>query len=355
MDNVVKISLVGDVFLSNMDYTKGFGVGARLLNEGVKLLNPDTIRSSCACDVLFGNLESPLIEDDTFVKNGCFAGSVKFTSILQTLGFNILSISNNHILEQGIDGFLSTTNALEKADIKYVGKNSEAKSNIEIIEVKGLKFGFAGFNAIKDLPNPNMHAELTYDNVIRTLDEMDWIGLDYKLVSFHWGDEYIHIPSFEQIALAHKIIDYGADVIIGHHPHVIQPIEKYNNGIIIYSLGNFIFDYLFSSEFKTGMKVDLFFSSSKIIEYAVSQVCLNENDLNSIRNTQSLRDDLDKNYLKMLSLSASESNYCKYYKRILHLNKYYQRLLMKFRLIRLLNKPVVYSNIISVIYKKIRK
>lgn len=356
MNQSVKLILVGDVFLSNMDYTKGIGVGSFLLKKGTDIINTETVKALKDSDILFGNLESPLIDNIELVDAGCFAGSTSFTSILQEYGFDIVSIANNHILEQGNDGFISTMNALTEAQIKYVGVFNDTKSNIEIIECKGLKFGFAGFNAIKDIPNPNLHADLTFENVKATLDEMNSFNIDYKLLSFHWGNEYINIPSYDQINLAHSIIDYGADVIIGHHPHIIQPIERYKNGIIIYSLGNFIFDFLFSEVFKIGMKVELKFNKGSKIEYSTSEVRLNEITLNSIQESDQFNKKVEFYNNKMgAMLLHSAEYYNKYYNRTLKISRFYQRILMKVKLGKLLfyssHKKLLFINISKQIFK----
>ena len=78
-------------------------------------------------------------------------------------------------------------------------------------------------------------------NVKETLEELKK-DVDVIVVSLHWGTEYAKSPSSAQIEIAHQIIDWGADLILGHHPHVIQKIEEYNGGVIVYSLGNFVFD-----------------------------------------------------------------------------------------------------------------
>lgn len=83
-------------------------------------------------------------------------------------------------------------------------------------------------------------------------------------MSLHWGNEYIHYPSISQIKLAHKIIDAGIDIIIGHHPHVIQPVERYKNGVIFYSLGNFLFDMLWSKKVRHGMIAKIKFDKESI-------------------------------------------------------------------------------------------
>ncbi len=336
-DKVAKITLVGDIFPSNLVYTRKFGNGSLFLNgidnnwaERTKDLFADS-------EIVFGNLEAPLIKDEEYVNNSSFAGSGKFGAVLKSLGFDVVSIANNHILEQGQEGFFNTQSALQDAKVNYVGVFNDGKSNIVVLEKGGLKFGFAGFNAIKDIANPNLHADLTLENVIRTLDEMNALGLDYKLVSFHWGNEYINIPSYEQISLAHSVIGYGADVIIGHHPHVIQPIERYKKGIIIYSLGNFIFDNPFSKQFKLGMMIELFCSKEKKIDYKAFEVKLNGEKINSVSSSLNLQEKLNKYESQMHNLiCTSKDDYIKYYKSKLRRNHQYQRLLMKIHLLRMI-------------------
>lgn len=359
MSQTVKISFVGDVFLSNLPYTKGFGLGVRLLNHGNGLINYQTKNKLNECDILFGNLESPLVTNDDSVRNGCFAGSVKSIELLNDFGFDVMSISNNHILEQGSEGLYSTIEALKTGNIKYVGLFNNYKSNIEIIDIKGIRFGFAGFNAIKDIANPSLHADLTYDNVKATIDEMRMLNIDFKLLSFHWGNEYINIPSFEQIKLAHSFIDYGADVIIGHHPHVVQPVERYKDGVIIYSLGNFIFDSLFSKEFKTGMIVDIKISKGSKIEYSVSEVQLNNLKMNTVHESENFTKKVEFYNNKMTGLLLqNEESYNKYYVKTLKINHSYQRIMMKIDIVKLLlfskNRRKVFKNCINTLYAKIK-
>ncbi len=336
-DKSVKVSLVGDIFPSNLVYTRKFGNGSVFLNGIDNEWVEQTKDLFSHSDIVFGNLESPLIKDEEYVNNSSFAGSEKFASVLKNLGFDIVSVANNHILEQGFEGFLSTQNALSNADVQSIGIFNDRKSNIEVIEKNGLKFGFAGFNAIKDIVNPNLHADLTFENVARTLDEMNTLGLDYKILSFHWGNEYINIPSYEQISLAHSVIDYGADVIVGHHPHVIQPVERYKKGIIIYSLGNFLFDSPYSKQFKLGMMIELFFNKDEKIDYQAFEVKLSRDKINSVSQSLNIHKKLNKYESQMQNLiCTSKDDYIKYYKSKLRQNHQYQRILMKIHLLEMM-------------------
>lgn len=335
---MVKISVVGDIFPSNTHYTEGFGNGNTFLTNLSQLWEKQLKQNfeSLKSDIIFGNLEVPLICNDNIVQNSSFAGSTKFSRSLQNLGFNIVSIANNHILEQGEEGFKSTIKALEGSNVNYIGVFNDAKSNIVVIEKNNLRIGFAAFNAIKDLSNPSLYAELSIPNIKRTIDEMELLRIDYKLLSFHWGNEYINIPSSEQIELAHKIIDYGGDVIIGHHPHVVQPIERYKKGIIIYSLGNFIFDFLFSKQVKLGMLVSIHFEKGSEIEYEVTQVKLNNKNLNYLSNSRLINEKLNSYKIKMNRLNrSSQKVYDKIYFRELKKNTFYQRFLMKIQILKL--------------------
>ena len=335
-DQNVRISLVGDIFPANLPYTCGFGNGSAYLKDKENSWENHLKLFFAESDISFGNLEAPLLNNLEIIDNSSFAGSTLFAHTLKKIRIDIVSISNNHILEYGKEGFFSTLNALSQAGVNFVGVFNNYKSNIVVIEKNNLKFGFAAFNAIKDIPNPNLHADLSLENIYKTLDEMDSLNIDFKLLSFHWGDEYINIPSFDQIKLVHSIVDYGADVIIGHHPHVIQPIERYNKGLIIYSLGNFVFDFLFSNEIKLGMKVDLIFKVDAEIDCLISEVKLNEKSINSVSEPKELREKLKLYKAKMDGLlNQSIDSYSRHYLRTLKINRIYQRIMMKFKLIHL--------------------
>lgn len=354
MNSNVDIRVVGDIFPSNSKYTEGFGTGSQYLRDHGKSLELNLKEYFKDAFINFGNLEAPLVDDDTIVNNSSFSGSTRFANTLKNLGFNIVSIANNHILEKGADGFCCTQNALSDEGIQFVGVYEDSKSNIAVFEKNELKFGFAAFNSIKDIPNPQIHAELNTDSIKKTIDQMKSSGITYKLLSFHWGNEYINIPSYEQIKFAHKIIDYGADVIIGHHPHVIQPIERYNNGLIIYSLGNFLFDFLYSKEFRLGMMVDLYFNGHKI-NYNVSEVQLNQNKIDIIFNSASLIQKLKK-YERIMNnlLKQSEYSYKRYYSKTLKRNRLYQRIMMKIKLIEMILLSANRSFLLRNIYNHLK-
>jgi len=163
-----------------------------------------------------------------------------FTKQLKKAGFNIVNVANNHLQEYGKEAALDSINNLKEEDFKIIGIDSFQP---QIILIKDIRFGFLGYSLH---PEQSICEEVIYSqgNLKKIISDVKKIRgkVNYLIISLHWGDEYVENPSKEQILLAHKLIDAGVDIILGHHPHVLQNIEKYKNGIIVYSLGNFISD-----------------------------------------------------------------------------------------------------------------
>ncbi|MCK9452753.1 MAG: CapA family protein [Bacteroidales bacterium] len=258
------LSFVGDIFPGNLPYTIGFGVQSEFekhLGENWSKALSDLFNAS---DLVFGNFEAPLIEDTILRNFKPFCGHPEFVKLLKESGFKVVNIANNHMLQYGEKNFDSTIGIINDTEIKVIGNLIEGKPNIEVLEVNGLKIAMVGFNDIHDHVNNGKYAELSLEIIDQTITS---IHADIKIVSLHWGSEYMSVPSREQIEIAHKIIESGANLIIGHHPHVIQPVEKYKNGLICYSLGNFIFDMHWSKSTREGLIVDVIVDVKKPTEF----------------------------------------------------------------------------------------
>jgi poly-gamma-glutamate capsule biosynthesis protein CapA/YwtB (metallophosphatase superfamily) len=205
-----------------------------------------------AGDIVFGNLEAVIASDKDKLaypdKPYSFHAAANAAPALQRAGFTILTLANNHAMDYGAAPLARTRRLLGEQGIVTFGSGtniSEARSPA-IVTKKGLRFGFLGYGTA--------HARSVYatgkkagiapirpDDIqqdIKTLRKQ----VDVLIVSLHWGIEYERRPLKQQRVLAHRIIDWGADMIIGHHPHVTQGVELYKGRIIAYSLGNFIFD-----------------------------------------------------------------------------------------------------------------
>lgn len=204
-------------------------------------------------DVTIGNLETSITTKDTKwpEKTYNFRGDPKNLKFMKEAGVDVVALGNNHSLDYGYEGFLDTLNHLDKSEIKRVGGGKNKKEAIEgiILDKNDIKIGILSFSRV--VPSVDWYATSkrpgivgAYDGHIKdVLERVREIKeeVDILVLSIHWGVEGSTTPRKEEIALAKKLIDGGVDIIMGHHPHVLQGIEIYNGKPIFYSLGNFIF------------------------------------------------------------------------------------------------------------------
>ncbi|MCD3326746.1 CapA family protein, partial [Clostridium botulinum D/C] len=180
-------------------------------------------------DLTIANFEGTLTTSNSKAdKKFTFKAPMEYAKILTEGNIEGVNLSNNHIKDYLEQGFEDTKIALKKENINFFGEN-----NIWIKEIHGVKFGFLGYKGFSD--SKDLLEKIKND--ISTLKKQNCI----VIINFHWGDEGNYTPNKVQQHIAHYSIDNGADLIIGHHPHVLQSIEKYNNKLIFYSLGNFAF------------------------------------------------------------------------------------------------------------------
>ncbi len=181
-------------------------------------------------DLTIVNLETTLTNATKKAeKKFRFKGSPEYTNILKEGHIEAVNIANNHIYDYLQKGYDDTIAALKKSDIGYFGY-----SNKYITEVKGVKIGCLGYEGWSN----SSSLRKTIENDINSLKK-DNVKL--VIVSFHWGNERDNYPNDTQKKLGRHVIDCGADLVLGHHPHVIQGIEEYKGKNIVYSLGNFSF------------------------------------------------------------------------------------------------------------------
>ncbi len=234
-------------------------------------------------DIVFANLEGPASNQGADIHNlYSFRMEPSIIPALRGTGIDILSVANNHEGDWGRDAFVDTLNRLQENEIAYTGggKNIEEATRPTIIEKNGMRIGYLAFsdvgpNYMKATENEAgvlLASNPDFDSIIKNAK----IQVDYLVVSFHFGDEYKTIHNQRQETLAHKAIDDGAKIVIGHHPHVVQDTEVYNNGYIAYSLGNFIFDQYFSSNTMQGMLLKLKINSDGSMTAQKNAIKLNK-------------------------------------------------------------------------------
>lgn len=179
-------------------------------------------------DCTIANLESVLADSGYYDEEKLFSfrGPTDYVNILSGSSVEMVTLANNHTFDFGWPGYNSTTATLEEAGIAYAGRDSSVVFTTE----SGLTIG--------------MYANLfnfDYNDIEAEIAAMREQGAELIIMAVHWGSEGFYYPHAHQIEQAYKAIDLGVDILYGSHPHVLQPIETYGDGIIYYSLGNFSF------------------------------------------------------------------------------------------------------------------
>lgn len=216
---------------------------------------------TAGADLAFANLETTISAGDGPPQGClyCFRADPRAVQGLVYAGFDVLSVANNHIWDYGSDAFTDTLGHLARAGIDAVGGGADdASARAPVFrDVGGTRVAFLAYtNLLSDSAGagPGRPGANRYDDT-RMKDDIAVARdrSDIVIVSFHAGDEYREQPNQWQRKAYHTAIDSGADLVIGHHPHVIQALERYRDGWIAYSLGNFVFDQTFSPETMTSV------------------------------------------------------------------------------------------------------
>lgn len=260
----VRFCAVGDVLLDR-------GLKKVLENNSPGYIFEETSDFIKSHDLALCNLECVISTKGIPIpKQYTFRADTSVLNGLKASGFNIYSLANNHTIDFGRDALIEMKELLEENNFYTVGAGENQTEALKplIVRIKdisiaifaNLNFPLESYVYLEDLAGPCQASIEELTEEIKEIKEK----VDFIIVSFHWGREFDPYPTNIQIENAHKTIEAGADLIIGHHPHVIQSIEKYNDKFIIYSLGNFVFDqqkterretFIFSCEFsKTGIK-----------------------------------------------------------------------------------------------------
>jgi len=233
---------VGDIMLDRAVAQYAKKLGAEHIFAGVEYV----FRTS---DAVVGNLEGTISSRKSIALPGSsilrFTFDPSFAVLLKKVGFTAVSLANNHSLDFGHTADTETREYLHSADILTFGSALNSRTLSTVIPIKGNSFCVVGYHDLF-IPDP-----------VSTLAEIQNIRSNCSKITVfvHWGIEYTHVPSDRQRFLARAFIDAGADLVIGAHPHVVQPIEVYKNKVIFYSLGNFVFDQNFSFATRHGLMV----------------------------------------------------------------------------------------------------
>lgn len=218
-----------------------------------KKLAGDEARFFMGMDAVTANLEGSFANSRRATsKSIAFRFDPVMIETLQKYNFNLFTLANNHSFDMSVAGFKEGQANLKKAGISYYGQQYKiTDDNLLVKQIGDFKFGLIGLD---DTIN-----KVSMTQVKPLIEKAKSQGAEIILANVHWGDEYKEISNTRQRQLAHALIDTGVDVIIGHHPHVVEEMEIYNNHPIFYSLGNFIFDQYFSVPTQQELGVGLVF------------------------------------------------------------------------------------------------
>jgi len=226
----------------------GFGVGSLARKHGPAFALQhigDILREG---DIVFGNCEGVLSDiglDLGNIDTMEFRGSPSFAQTLRSYGFTVLTVANNHVGEHGREAMRETFSSLCSAGLEVIGIRNGTRTSVPLVqEVKGLRIGWLAYTWLVSGNSDLDRESLAYTKGAEVPHEVAMLRpqVDFLIVSAHWGREYVTVPPQTVINNAHAIADAGADLILGHHPHVLQGIERRGQCLIVYSLGNFLFD-----------------------------------------------------------------------------------------------------------------
>lgn len=193
-----------------------------------------------SADMTLINLETPLVSDCPPTDDGMiFCGDARHTEGLLEIGTDVASLANNHAGNYGPEGIRETVSHLADRGIAVTGRGEPA-----LLTRSGTTYAFLAYNDIGARID-DMQVAADIRNAKQNADAV--------IVSFHWGTEYVRMPTTRQRHLAHLAIDSGAELVVGNHPHWYQPVEIYRDRVIVYAHGNFVFDQMWSKETTLGV------------------------------------------------------------------------------------------------------
>lgn len=271
----VTMIAVGDMMLSR-------AVAKRMRLYGYDYPFASTSEFLRSADITFGNLETSITpgpEVQSFEMS--FRADPESAGALRDAGFDIVSLANNHTPNFGEAGLEDTMQYLDEAGIVHVGAGFDSEAHQpKFVTANGIRFAFLAYNDRDVVPASYEASEDRLGTAFMRIDRMQAAVqgaknfADIVVVSMHSGTEYELFPNDSQTAFARAAIDAGAEIVIGHHPHVVQTMEQYRGKYIFYSLGNFVFDQMWSQETRDGLALKILFTKEGVseISYVATEI-----------------------------------------------------------------------------------
>lgn len=232
---IVTISATGDVTIGGDTRKKNKSIFDKQLEQEINGLDfpfENTREIFEADDMTLVNFEGTLTNGKSKTKNSfSFAAQPEYVQVLTSGSVEAVSLENNHVMDHGDQGYEDTCNTLSSVGILHSGHLGSAIFTTET----GIDIGMLSYQTF------NGNYANIYESIDSDIQMLRDAGCELVIVSYHWGDEKDYVPNERQVPLGRTTIDAGADLVIGHHSHRMNPIEVYNGKYICYSLGNFSF------------------------------------------------------------------------------------------------------------------
>ena len=259
----IRVAAVGDLQLGDSPTSVGFGFGSRYAGSDLASVL-DGIRAAGALRGRRGVREPRGPALRAHVATSTLAarqmrGDPRFAPMLRAAGFTVLNVANNHAVQHGVGAFHDSVASLRAAGITPCGVRGAAPwaSAPVTLVANGVRVGVLAYCL---RPRQYGGAEPPYaegsPDEIRADVARLRPDVDALLVSLHWGEEFVPVPSVDETEFARSLIDAGATLILGHHPHVARPVERYGAGVIAYSLGNCVGDMVWYEPFRRGLLLE---------------------------------------------------------------------------------------------------
>lgn len=216
-----------------------------------------------SADLAIGNLECPItnqgVGSSRWARNQ-MRGEVEYAQVLRNAGFSAIGIANNHAVQHGEEGFAATVAALRAAGLLVLGLRGRAPWLAEPATVQardGSSVAVLGYSwrPRQYGSGPPPYAEVDPPGVLGDIGRAR-ASHDSVVVSLHWGEEFVNQPSVDEVAFARAMTEQGADLVLGHHPHVVRPVERFGGSIVAFSLGNAVSDMAWMDPLREGLLLE---------------------------------------------------------------------------------------------------
>jgi poly-gamma-glutamate synthesis protein (capsule biosynthesis protein) len=310
----MKIGFVGDLMFGDQPITFGYGFDHTHRASTFQHVFSSIAPTLKEFDIVIGNFESVIrkLPENISVKNWSMCTDEYSAKSLKDSNFTIVSMANNHTMDYGEDGYYYTKSVLEKNNLIVIGDKNKPYC---IVEKEGNAIACIAASYLPESNGPALYWHKPEKSDWQfILEEISAISPNCKVFAYvHWGNEFVGMPNEEQVNIAKMLDSLGIDVIIGHHPHIIQPNYYIGKTPTIFSLGNFISDYwqerlrktVILEAVVTSSKINLSQYQCKINEHGCPEFILKspanikkfENEISSISDINRARFIMRKEYL----------------------------------------------------------